>query len=119
VIFCFHFFVKNKKTLRKELFMKPFFTLELAIEVYELSINLRLPSHLKNQYLRACSSIALNLSEGSAKPTRADRKKFYYIALGSLRESQTILKLHGSASGMVWQKLDFLGICVYKLCRSV
>jgi four helix bundle protein len=99
--------------------MKSFYTLELAIEVYELSKNLRMPSHLKNQFLRSCSSIALNLSEGSAKPTRADRKKFYYFALGSLRESQTILKLHNLSSGLVWQKLDFLGICLYKLCKSV
>jgi len=42
--------------------MNKFFTLELAIEFYELSKGLRIPPHLKNQFLRACSSTALNLS---------------------------------------------------------
>ena len=57
--------------------MKSFFTLELAIEFYRISKDLRMSSHLKSQFLRACSSIAMNLSEGSAKPTVADRRKFY------------------------------------------
>lgn len=99
--------------------MKPFFTLELAVEVYKISKDLRLPSHLKTQYLKACSSIALNLSEGSAKPTVSDRRKFYFIALGSLRECQTILRLHGPSKTEVSRKIDFLGICLYKLCRAV
>jgi four helix bundle protein len=68
--------------------MKKFFTLELAVEFYDLSKNLKMPMHLKSQYLRACFSIALNLSEGSANPTVSDRRKFFYIALGSLRECQ-------------------------------
>lgn len=99
--------------------MKSFFTLELAIEFYQLSKNIRLPAHLKNQFLRASSSVAMNLSEGSAKPTEADRRKFYFIALGSLRECQTILKLHGQVHPTVLKKADFLGACVYKLCQAV
>ena len=99
--------------------MKPFFALELAVEVYQSTKDLRLPAHLKSQYLRACSSIALNLSEGSAKPTQSDRRKFYFIALGSLRECQTILRLHGLEKGDVWQKIDFLGVCIYRLCQAV
>jgi hypothetical protein len=40
---------------------------------------------------RASLSIVLNLAEGSAKPTEKDRKRFYAIALGSCRETQSLL----------------------------
>ena len=99
--------------------MKKFFTLELAIEFYQISKDLKLPAHLKDQFLRACSSVPLNLAEGSAKPTRADRKKFYFIALGSFRECQTILRLHDYPDLNLMKKADFLGACVYKLCQAV
>jgi four helix bundle protein len=99
--------------------MKQLFALELAIDFYQMSKNLHLPRHLKDQYLRACSSVALNLAEGSAKPTAKDRAKFYHIALGSHRECQTILKLHGQNVGLLWQKSDFLGACLYKLCKGI
>ena len=99
--------------------MKSFFTLELAVEFYQISKGLKLPSHLRDQYLRACSSVALNLSEGSAKPTIADRRKFYYIALGSIRECQTLLKLHGQNDLIIWQKADFLGLCIFKLYQAM
>ncbi len=99
--------------------MKPFFTLELAIDFYHASKGLKLPAHLKSQFLRACSSVSLNLSEGSAKPTVADRRKFYHVALGSLRECQTIFKLHGLIDPSLTKKADFLGICLFKLCKAV
>ncbi len=99
--------------------MKSFFTLELAIEFYQISKDLKLPSHLKVQFQRACSSVSLNLSEGSAKPTKADRRKFYFVALGSMRECQCILRLHGQAQTAIGKKADFLGICVYKLCQAL
>ena len=94
------------------------FALELAVKFYEDSRRLRMPLHLKNQFDRACSSIALNLSEGSAKPTAADRRKFYFIALGSLRECQTILRLNGRDEVNLVSHADFLGACVYKLCMA-
>mgnify|MGYP001614508808 CR=1 FL=1 len=99
--------------------MKSFYTLELAIEFYQASQALKLPSHLNSQYLRACSSVAMNLSEGSAKPTIADRRRYYFIALGSFRECQTILRLHGCTSSSLLKRADFLGACLYKLCQAV
>ncbi len=99
--------------------MSRFFTIELAVEFYQSSKSLRMPGHLKSQYLRACSSVALNLSEGSAKPTVADRKKYYYIALGSLRECQTILRLHSQSDVALNTKADHLGACLYNLCRAM
>lgn len=99
--------------------MKTFFTLELAIEFYQSTKNLKLPSHLKDQFLRACSSVALNPSEGSAKPTQADRRKFYYVAFGSMRECQTILRLHGQSESELRKNAEFLGICLYRLCQAM
>lgn len=53
--------------------MKKLFALELTIEFYQASKDIKLPAHLRDQHLRACSSVALNLAEGSAKPTAKDR----------------------------------------------
>ncbi len=41
---------------------------------------------MKNQFQRAMLSIVLNLAEGSAKSSHKERRKFYEISLGSLRE---------------------------------
>jgi four helix bundle protein len=49
--------------------------------------------HLKDQLNRSSSSVALNLAEGSAKDSRADRYRSYRIALGSFREAETILRI--------------------------
>ena len=48
---------------------------------------------MKDQFERALLSIVLNLAEGSGKLTRKDRRRFYSIALGSLREVQALLDL--------------------------
>lgn len=98
--------------------MKSFYALDLAIKFYSETRELRLPPHLKNQFDRACSSVSMNLSEGSAKPTKADRRKFYYIALGSTRECQMALKLHGAPPELCKQA-EFLAICIYKLCVAM
>ena len=58
----------------------------------------------------------LNLAEGSAKPTAKDRKKFYYISLGSLREVQAILNMIGHVD--LTKQADQLGAYLYKLCQN-
>jgi four helix bundle protein len=67
--------------------MKAFRTLDLAIQYCSLVENINIPSNLKSQLLRSASSISLNLSEGNAKLSFADKKRIYQIALGSFRES--------------------------------
>jgi four helix bundle protein len=94
-----------------------FRTYKLAIEFYQTAEKQKINKALKDQLIRASSSIALNLAEGSAKPTSRDRKKFYHIALGSLRECQTILELTG-ANQELKQLSDSLGAHLYKLCKS-
>ena len=73
--------------------MQKFKTYQLAINFYRNSRNLNLREPLKNQFHRASLSIVLNLAEGSAKPTAKDRRKFYRISLGSLRNLIQMISL--------------------------
>ena len=97
--------------------MKPFHTLDLAIQFYRSVRTQRLPRHLQEQLLRAASSIAMNLAEGSAKTSVKDKQRFYQIAFGSLRECQVILQLEGVANPELLDLADHLGGCLYKLTR--
>ena len=65
----------------------------LAVQFYQHAEGLKLPHHLKEQLLRAASSVALNLSEGTGKLSKKDRCRFFQIALGSVRECQAIQSL--------------------------
>ncbi len=98
--------------------LKKFKTHQLAIHFYHSCAPLKLPHHLKDQLLRAASSIALNLAEGSAKPTKRDQMKFFFIAFGSLRECQSIFSLSGQISAPLLDQADHLGACLYKLTRG-
>jgi len=98
--------------------LNQFRTYQLSIEFYRACSQLRLPRHLKDQMLRASSSITLNLAEGSAKPTKKDQMKFFFIAFGSLRECQAILSLYGQASPRILDLADHIGASLYKLTRS-
>lgn len=95
--------------------LSDFRTYQLSLQFYRSCEKLRLPRHLKDQLLRASSSITLNLAEGHAKPSRRDQHRFYFIAFGSLRESQAILTLAGSAPAEVVGLADHLGACLYRL----
>ena len=55
--------------------MTNFRTYELAVEVHRVCETLRLKGELKNQLHRATSSVVLNLAEGAAKPTQADKQR--------------------------------------------
>ena len=70
-----------------------FRTYELAVRFYRETRSCRLPGHLKNQFDRAASSIALNLNEGWGRSSRPDRNRFFTIAFGSIRECQAITQL--------------------------
>jgi four helix bundle protein len=96
--------------------MTNFRTYQLALRFYKSSRNLKLTGALKDQFERAALSIPLNLVEGSAKPTQKDRKKFYFIALGSLREVQAILAISFNAE--LEKKADKLAAHLYRLCHS-
>ena len=97
--------------------MKKLKTYQLAIKFYHKAKKLRLSEPYRNQFERAILSIVLNLAEGSAKPTTKDRRKFYRISLGSLRETQVILDIIDHKE--LIEECDRLGGYLYKLCNSV
>ncbi len=78
-----------------------------------------LPSRKTKERFRASSSIALNLSEGSAKGQTQDRKRYFTIALGSIRECQAILDLEEQAFTLADRELlDKLAASKYRLIRN-
>ncbi len=68
--------------------LQNFTTYQLAVQFYHLPVNMQLPRHLRDQMVRSASSVALNLAEGSGKSSKADQKRYFEIAFGSLRASQ-------------------------------
>ncbi len=102
------------------LMLKNFRCYQESIRFYRLCEEIRCAPHLRDQLLRASSSIALNLSEGSARTTRKERKRFYSIAMGSLRECQTILELAKIKEEEEIRKLsDSLGAQIYCLLKAL
>ena len=95
--------------------MKNFRTFTLAVKFYQQSRNLPLRGPLREQLTRASSSIALNLAEGRGKPTVKDQKRFFSIALGSLRECQAILALENLQETEIWILLGKVGAHLYRL----
>ncbi|MBL6992002.1 MAG: hypothetical protein ISR65_19620 [Bacteriovoracaceae bacterium] len=50
--------------------------------------------------------------------TLNDKRKFYTISLGSLRECQAIMDLSNNADPELVKLASSIGACIYKLCRS-
>lgn len=98
--------------------MTTFKTLDLAIEFYDQITELELSGHLRDQLLRAGSSISLNLSEGNARGSAKDKRHFFQMAYASLRECQTIFKLLKIEDGRAIDSADKLGASLYKLINS-
>ncbi len=88
-----------------------------ATELYRMVKEVRLQPFMRDQLLRATSSIALNLSEGNARRTLKDKRKFFNIAYASTREVQTICALEGLDE--IFRKADLVGGMVYCLCRKL
>ena len=88
-----------------------------AIRFYQLCKPLRLPPHARDQLLRASSSIGNNIGEGYGRIGERDKKRFYRIALGSVRECATIFAQEQVADPCLLDLVDFLGGGLYKLVR--
>jgi four helix bundle protein len=97
--------------------MTKFRTYDLAVDFYKSCRNTQLPYYLKNQLLRAASSCALNLKEGSAKRSKAERKKYFGIAYASLKECQCVFDLEPEKH--LSKKADILAAHLYKLHQSI
>ena len=99
--------------------MHSFRTYHLAVQFYRTVRTAPVPGHLRNQLLRAASSIPLNLAEGRGKFTLADRKRFYRIAFGSIREVQAVFDIvDDEASEALRSMLDHLAGATYLLIKN-
>ena len=98
--------------------MKNFRTYQKSVSFYHLTTSLRVPSPLKDQLHRAASSIVLNLAEGRGKPTMADQKRFFHIAMGSVRECQALLIIGNLQATDAWTTLDSLAAHLYRLIEN-
>lgn len=98
--------------------MKTFRTLELAEKFYHLSEDTNIKGNLRDQLLRASSSIALNLAEGNGKQTVKEKKRYYQICYGSLKECQAILRLAKIDDQTLIEAADHLGASIWKLMKS-
>lgn len=98
--------------------LEKFEAFQVANLFYQECKRAKVPLFLQDQFLRASSSIAMNLSEGSGKRTEADRRRFYAIAFGSLRECQAILELEQITDPQIRELADRLGAMLYKLSRK-
>ena len=96
--------------------LKGFKTYELAVRLYKECEQLNARSHIKDQLLRASLSIMLNIAEGSAKPTIKDKRRYYAIALGSVRETQSLLSLLEAKNAFALS--DQVGACCYRLVHG-
>ena len=96
--------------------LKNFRTYQLAVQFHKACKDQPLPHYLKDQLLRASSSVALNLAEGSARATKKDRMRFYTMAFASLREVQALIDLDDSLTSLK-DSADVMGAHMYKLTR--
>ena len=86
---------------------QPYFQCE-RLDVYRLAVKFHrslVPLHqvrgaadLRDQLLRACESIVLNIAEGSGRFSIDDKRRFYRIASGSAMECAAALELLQSRS---------------------
>ena len=97
--------------------MKNFRCYQLAKDLYHACQKTPLRGHQRDQLLRASLSICLNLAEGSAKQTTKERRRFYFIALGSQREVHALLDLE--KQNHLTRQSDHLGASLYKLTQAL
>ena len=98
--------------------LEKFTAYQMAKKYYSICKTQELPKFLYDQLQRASSSIVLNLAEGSAKRTMRDRRRFYNIAYGSLRECQAIIDLEKNDLIELTTLGNQLGAILYTLCRA-
>ena len=98
--------------------MKNFRSFILAVRFNRECRCLSLRGSLRDQLLRAAQSIALNLAEGRGRPTVKDQKRFFQIALASLRECQAVLDIEDVSDPNLRELADCLGAHIFKLIQS-
>ena len=98
--------------------MQTFRTLDLAIEFYQKTEELKLKGNLRDQLDRAASSIPLNLSEGNAKRTPKEKRRYFHTAYASVQECKTIFRLIKKDQEEIANIADRLGASIYRLMNA-
>ena len=93
-------------------------TFMLSKDLYQACIKLKLPRYLQDQINRASSSICLNIAEGYGKKTYVDQRKFFHIAMGSLRETQSVLLISNMEHSVSFKLANILGAHLYNLIKA-
>ncbi len=96
---------------------------KLILEIYKITKTFPKEEFfgLTNQIRRASVSITSNISEGFNRNSIKEKLQFYYIALGSLAETQSqllIAKDIGYIKPEVFDKIELQLILVQKLLNS-
>ena len=97
--------------------MKQFNTFDLALDFYRSCNDIKIKNRvIRDQFKRASLSIVLNISEGYGRLTEKDRRKFYSIAFGSLRETQCLLTIMDEVE--LLKKSDSVAACLFQFLRN-
>jgi four helix bundle protein len=92
---------------------------QLAVQFYREAKGISVAHYVKDQLRRAALSVALNLSEGTGKSSMPDRRRFFEIAMGSIRECQAITEIEADAFTSTQKDLlDHLAASTYKLIKN-
>ncbi len=94
--------------------LKNFKCFNRSVTLHQECRTVRIPSYLKDQLLRASSSISLNLAEGNDRATQKDKLCFFNRALTSLREVQAICAIENLTE--LEEGYSELGAMLYRLC---
>ena len=97
---------------------KNFRTYQLSLAFYRQCRALQAKGAIRDQLERSSLSICLNLAEGSAQYSKAQRKKFYQISFASFKEAQCILQIL-DAKKEVQNEASTLGAHLYKLIHAL
>ena len=90
-----------------------FKTYDLAEKLFRECRKIKTQAYIRDQMMRAALSVVLNIQEGAAKASEKDRKRFYNIAYGSVKEVQAVLRLLDLKEE--FKLADEVGACLYRL----
>ena len=95
--------------------LQNFRSYQMAKELHAICKTLPVHGEERDQLHRAALSVCLNLAEGSGKFSIKDQRRFYTIALGSLREVQALLDIRNyteayktahQLGGLIWRLIQ-------------
>ena len=93
--------------------------MNLAAQFYRATKSLGLTGPGRDQLSRAAYSIGLNLEEGRGSRTYKQQRRFFDIAMASLRECQAVLVIERLEESEAGKLADRLGGAIHQLRRKM